>query len=352
MLAPARSETVLSVTGDLMCHEWQLDNAQHKASPEVGYNFDYAFEPVSERLGQSDFVIGNLETVLGGSELGYSGYPLFNTPDEYATALKNAGFDFVTTANNHCNDKSWRGMLRTLETLERTGLDHAGTVALAQQREEIYIKEVNGIKFALVPFTYGINGTYLPKDKEYMVSRLNEEEVRRDISAAKLLNPDFIIALPHMGDEYALQPREYYKNWARLMLEAGADIVLASHPHVLQPMEWITITEGERERKCFVAYSLGNFISSQRTVPRDAGVIMNLHFKSTRNGTELKEVTVTPTWVKFINSKGQYDIQTLIVSDVLAAHERGEDTGLRSSDLQRLKDVWRDAERIFMLELE
>jgi poly-gamma-glutamate synthesis protein (capsule biosynthesis protein) len=328
-----------------MCHTWQLEDALRKG--DGAYNFDYALAPVRKYIQAADFAIGNLETVLAGQAVGYSDFPLFNSPDEYAYALKNAGFDFVTTANNHCNDKGMAGLLRTLAVLDQAGLGHAGTYATPEARREIYTAQVNGITFALVPFTYGINGTYLPQGKEYMVSFLKEDAIREDLAAAKALGPDVVIALPHMGDEYATQPRSYFKNLARLMLEAGADVVLASHPHVLQPAEWVTLREEGRARKCFVAYSMGNFISSQRTLPRDAGGIFNLFFEKTQAGTELTAVTFTPTWVKFINDRGVYDIQTLAVYDILQAQERGEATGLRAGDLNRARRVWQEAERLF-----
>jgi poly-gamma-glutamate synthesis protein (capsule biosynthesis protein) len=212
----------------------------------------------------------------------------------------------------------------------------------------VYLKEINGIRFAVCVYTYGTNGIPLPKGKEYMVSLLEEGALRRDLAAAQALRPDFIIVLPHMGNEYETYPREVFKNWARLMFEAGADLVLASHPHVLQPAEWVEIpAEDGSVRRCFAAYSLGNFVSSQRTLPRDAGVILNLRFEKTAGKAVLAEVSFIPTWVKFINSGGVYDIQVLPVDETLAALAAGADVGLRPKDAARLREVQREAREIF-----
>lgn len=338
----------ISVTGDLMVHQWQMDNAYNKNTNF--YEFDYAFSNIKHILQNADLTIGNLETVLGGSKIGYSDYPMFNSPDSFAVALKNAGFDLLTTANNHSNDKREYGLIRTLDVLNYLKLDHVGTYKNQEDRDNIFIKDVNGIKLAFLSYTYGTNGIPLTNGKPYLCNILDETLIKNDIQKAKSLNPDFIIVMPHMGNEYELAPRDIFKNWTNIMFEAGADIVLASHPHVLQPAEFKTYKYADGTiRNCFVIYSLGNFISSQRTLPRDTGVIFNLYLeKEPSKKAIIKKISFTPTWVKFVNSKGNYDITVLPVAETLGRIMSGENLNLRQNDIYRLIDVSNFVSNIYL----
>ncbi len=337
LLPPKRA--TISAVGDLMVHKWQLSNAYLTESNT--YSFDSCFQSIKEHLSTADLTIGNLETVFAGKEIGYSDYPCFNTPDEFGQALKNAGFDLLTTANNHCNDKGEKGLLRTIEVLDRVGLEHIGTYKTAEERDKIYIKDINGMKFAILAYTYGTNGIPLTNGKPYLANVLTKELVQKDIAEAKKLEPDFIIILPHMGNEYQEFPEDEFRGLVKFMFESGADIVLASHPHVLQPFELFTIQDKDgTQRECFAAYSLGNFISSQRTQPREVGIILNLNFeKAFGKKAELKNLSYVPTWVKFIKETGGYDIKVLNIREVIEKLERGEKVGLRQKDILRLKAV-------------
>jgi poly-gamma-glutamate synthesis protein (capsule biosynthesis protein) len=327
---PSVQRAKVSAVGDLMVHQWQLDDALDSASGE--YDFIKSFARVQPYLRSADLTIGNLETVFAGAEAGYSDYPLFNTPDAFALALRGAGFNFLTTANNHCCDKNEAGLTRTLDVLDALGLDHTGTFRTPEERQSIKIKEAHGIRFALLSYTYATNGIQLASGGG-SVNTLQRTLVYNDIQKAQKMNPDVIIVLPHMGTEYAAAPDEMTRKWTRFMLEAGADVVLASHPHVLQEMEYVTGIGGDRIG--FVDYSLGNFISSQRTLPRDMGVILNLYFEKTgRQKAQLKHVSFIPTWVKFVGAKGAYDIQTLSVYDALLS-----ETDLSRKDRERLKNI-------------
>lgn len=349
MMNLSRTKTVkISAVGDLMAHKWQLDDAYDKATDT--YDFNYSFKNIKQYLSDADLTIGNFETVVGGKELGYSDFPRFNVPDAYAAAVKNAGFDLLTTANNHCNDKWEKGILRTLDVLDSLGLDHVGTYKSQEERDTVLIKQIKGIKFAFLSYTYGTNGLPLTPDKPYLANIMSEQLIKEDIQRAKALSPDFIVVLPHMGNEYATAPNKIFENWVNFMFESGADIVLASHPHVLQKAEFVKIKNADgTERTCFAAYSLGNFVSSQRTIPRDAGVILNLHFEKAKGEKAvLKDVSYIPTWVKFYNAKGQYDITVLSVYDALTAHSSGRNTDLRQSDINRLKAVHAEIAKTFL----
>lgn len=345
----SRVQTVkISVVGDLMAHSWQLDNAYNKATDT--YDFNYSFKYIRKYLSGADLTIGNFEAVVGGKELGYSDFPRFNVPDAFAAAVKNAGFDLLTTANNHCNDKWEKGILRTIDVLDGLGIDHVGTYKSQEKRDTILIKEINGMKFAFLSYTYGTNGLALTEGKPYLANVMSEQLIKADIEKAKAQNPDFIVVLPHMGNEYATAPNQIFENWINMMFQAGADIVLASHPHVLQRAEYVNITNGDgTTRTGFVAYSLGNFVSSQRTTPRDAGIIMNLYFERVKGEKAiLKNASYIPTWVKFYNAKGQYDITVLSVYDTLTNHSLGKNVDLREKDIARLKAVHSEIAKTFL----
>jgi poly-gamma-glutamate synthesis protein (capsule biosynthesis protein) len=249
--------------------------------------------------------------------------------------LVEAGFDFVSTANNHCYDKGERGMLRTLEILDRRGIDHAGTYASPEDQAEIFVKNINGVYAAFLSYTYSTNG--IPTAADWQVNMLDEELMKRQISEARML-ADIVIVLPHMGNEYELTPASRYKTLAQKLCDWGADAVMASHPHVIQPIEIYTVTdENGTERTCFIAYSMGNFISGQRTVPRDAGAVFYLEYEKANNETKLVTASYAPTWVQLVNNKGQYDICVLSVYDALHAPEN-----YRPQDINRMKAVHRE----------
>jgi len=327
----------LAAVGDLMAHEEQLAAALNKKTG--AYDFSYAFRDVKEYLQSADLAVGNLETVFAGEAAGYSCYPRFNTPDAYAAAIAAAGFDLLTTANNHSNDKNGPGIFRTIDVLDQNGIGHVGTYKSAGAREEIKTVFVNGIVFAFLSYSYGTNG--IPLKDAWSVNLLDRDLISGDIRRAKALDPDFIIVLPHMGDEYAEQASDAYRQWVRFMFESGADIVLASHPHVLQPVEFTEVngTDG-KTRECFAAYSLGNFVTSQRTIPRDEGIILNLYFeKKNDEKARLINVSYIPTWVRYIGANGAYDVHPIPVSKILGVPP--EQSDLRAKDIIRVKSAYK-----------
>ena len=334
---PVIHRAKIAAVGDIMLHEWQFNDA---FNPETGRReFDPKFGYIARYIQNADFAMGNLETTFSGTERGYAFFPLFNAPDSFGHAIKNAGFDFLTTANNHLNDKREGGLFRTLDFLDELGIAHHGAFRSQEERDNIRLTEINGITFVILGYSYGTNG--IPLAQPYQMNLIDDELIRADIAAAKLLNPDFIIISPHMGIEYATVPDELTKRTVRMMLEAGADIVLIHHPHVLQPMEFIDIVnEDGTVRRAFVIYSLGNFVSSQRTLPRERSIILNLYFE--KIGDEratLTAVSYVPIWVQFIDAMGRYNIRVLPVYDTLRQINSGADVNLRPQDMAHLQTV-------------
>lgn len=311
-------EAVIAVMGDLMVHEEQLSAAR-------GQDGEYDFSPslawVAGDIAAADLAIGNLETVLAGEEAGYSGYPRFNTPDSFALALADAGLDALTTANNHCLDQGEAGLRRTLEVLDRVGIAHTGTFATPEE-SRVAVLEANGIRVALAAFTFGTNDS--PEERPGLVNRLDRDTARAVLREARESGADWVIALPHMGREYAAAPEPVYREWADYLLACGADAVLAAHPHVLQPLE-------VRERAAgpaVIAWSLGNFLSYQCEPPRETGVLLKLWLEKGADGrTALRRVSVLPVWTQQRTAAGQKLARTLPIHDALVDY--GGENALR-----------------------
>ena len=331
------SDATLTFTGDIMCHSYQYNEA-YDASTGT-YDFSHNFTDMKKYFDEADLVVGNLETVFAGADVGISDYPGFNSPDAFADAIADAGFDVLTPANNHSMDKRMDGVLRTLDVLDERGMDHIGTYRSAEERENILIRDVNGIKIAFLSYTYGTNG--IPVPESWLVNPLDEELIKSDIARAKALEPDMIVVLPHMGNEYEEYVRDTFKNWAHMMLEAGADIVVASHPHVLQPMETVELADDDGgTRTGFIMYSMGNFISSQTTPPRNASILLNIDIEKTWQGkTYIKEVSFVPIWTQFQNANWQNHFVVRSVYEMLTLPEDQLSATVRSKDIPRLREI-------------
>ncbi|MCL1844956.1 MAG: AmmeMemoRadiSam system protein B, partial [Defluviitaleaceae bacterium] len=283
IIAGAQSRRVrLTFVGDIMFHE-----------PQMAICFDHKFSLVREHLQSADLAIGNLETVFGGF---FSDFPLFSAPDNFGCALRDAGFDLLSTANNHALDQGVDGLLRNLDFLESIGIESFGTYRNRQDRDAILIREVGGIRFAFLAYTFGTNNHPIPPGRDYLVNLIHADLIRADIARAREF-ADFVIIMPHMGFEYELYVRQEIRDWAMLMLEAGADIVVAGHPHVVQEMGFVEITD-ENARRGFVAYCLGNFISSQSEPHTYEGVMLNLYFERRGGAPVFADVSYVPTRVQ------------------------------------------------------
>jgi poly-gamma-glutamate synthesis protein (capsule biosynthesis protein) len=289
------SKTVtFSFVGDLMCHTSETDFARMDKD-----SFDYKpiFTEVKKFLSYSDFTIGNLETTLSGKENKFSGYPLFNTPDEFLDAVKDAGFDILITSNNHCLDRGEKGILRTIDKIHEAGLISTGTNKTPHDRDSIRIVEKNGIRIAILAYTFSVNGNYFPQNEKYIVNLIDTSVIKNDILATQHKGVDAILIYFHFGNEYERKPSDYQKEIIRKTISYGAGIIICSHPHVIQPVEYF-LTKDSKLREGFIAYSLGNFISNQRMRYSDCGVILNFSVSKTPAGEiTLSNVGYLPTWV-------------------------------------------------------
>lgn len=327
----------MAVVGDIMCHNSQYNDAF--VSSTGSYDFSYVFEDIKDYINSADIAVGNLETTFAGKARGYSNYPTFNTPEQLATNLKNLGIDVLSTANNHSLDKSYSGLVSTLNYLDEACISHTGTNTSWEQQKTTLVKDVNGVKIAFLAFTYGTNGIPIPSGKEYCVNLIDKNLILEQIKIAKKQNPDLICVNMHWGLEYQTKQNKDQENWANFLFENGVDVILGSHPHVLQPMEKKTITLDDGTTKdCFVIYSLGNFISGQTKVNTRNSVILNISF--TKNGetdaTTINEVSYVPIYM-YKASSGNRKYRVLDIEKSIANYESGIDTSIGSSVYSTLK---------------
>lgn len=285
----------LSFVGDLMCHSPQFNSAKIKKD---SFNFKPAFRFIKSYLEKSDATFGNFETVVAGIKERISGYPYFNTPEEYLEGLSNAGFDVLFTANNHSADRKKKGIFSTIENVKKYGMIPIGTYTSQNDRDSVRIIDIKGLKIGLQAYTYGLNGNVLPKNENYLVNVIDTNLIRSDIKKIKNSRPDLIIIYFHFGEEYSRKPSEYQKEIAAKTFAYGADIIIASHPHVIQAIEYSDSATGKLQ-KGLIAYSLGNFYSNQQWRYSDAGVILNLEITKNipKDSLWINNVSSIPTWV-------------------------------------------------------
>ena len=275
---PQTDSLSILVAGDLMQHQPQI-NAAYTGS---GYDYSECFELVKEIVSDADVAIANFEVTLGGRP--YKGYPCFSAPDEYLVAILNAGFDVLTTGNNHCLDTGKRGLERTIVMMDSLNVPHLGTYRDSLERAQHYplIVEKNGFRIALLNFTYATNGLQVRKPN--IVNYIDTVEIASDIRKAKRMKPDLLIALPHWGVEYSLIPAAADKALADWLFAQGVDHIIGGHPHVVQQME--CRNDSTADGGNILVYSLGNYISNQYMENTTGGAMVRLDF--TKTGDEVK----------------------------------------------------------------
>ncbi|MCC5909618.1 MAG: CapA family protein [Clostridiaceae bacterium] len=314
-IPPPPAEIVIAAVGDIMVHGPQL-RAQYDSESNQ-YDFTNNFQFVKDYLKEADLTIGNLETTFAGEEKGYSSFPMFNTPDALADALKEAGFQIISTANNHTIDTGSKGMFRTVDVLESRGLKVTGT-RRDENTDNFIIETINDIKVGLTSYTYEtprfgeyktLNGIKMPKEIEDHINSFSYEYLDEDllkieetIKEMKGQGAEVIVFYVHWGEEYQRQPNRYQRYIAHQLSNYGVDIVFGSHPHVIQPIEFIESEDGEQ--KTLVVYSLGNFLSNQRyeilkNRYTEDGIIVNVKIEKDfkEDHVSIKEVSYIPTWV-------------------------------------------------------
>ena len=327
----------LAAIGDIMCHNTQYIDAYNESNNT--YDFSYVFNDISLYTKTADICIGNLETTFAGEEVGYSSYPTFNTPDSLAYELKDIGLDVLSTAGNHALDKGFDGLSRTIDTLNAADISHLGTYKNEEDQNKTLIKYVKGIKIAFVNYAYGTNGIPLPSDKPFCVNLIDENLMKTQIDNAKKENPDIIVACMHWGNEYKTKQNSTQEDLANFLFQNGVDIILGTHPHVLEPMEKKTVTlEDGSTKDGFVIYSLGNFISDQNAENTRSSIILNLDITKHIDGKiTIDKYEYIPIYMYKDKSKEKQKMKLLDINKTIYNYENYIDTSISETLYNTLK---------------
>ena len=286
---PANKMSLLFI-GDIMGHDEQIWSAENRETHT--YSYDTVFTYVRPLISEAGISIANFEVTLAGPP--YKGYPQFSSPAALAVACRNAGIDYLVTANNHAADRGKTGIAGTINRLDSIGISHTGTFLSRESKDALQPLMIrkNGFSIALLNYTYGTNGNAVPEP--VIVNILDKESVTRDIEKAKSLNPDMLILFLHWGTEYDTVPTPEQSELAAFFFSKGIDLIIGSHPHVLQKMLWYR--EGSAMNKA-VVYSLGNFISNQRKPKTDGGSMVKIELEKTGDIWKVSNAGFYLTWV-------------------------------------------------------
>lgn len=301
---PVVTTTSIYAIGDILLH----DSVYNAAKNGDGYDFTPAFEKVAPALAEADITVANQESMIGGSDIGLSSYPAFNSPYEIGDALQEAGIDLVTTANNHTLDRGVKAIENSIAYWNSIDMPYTGSFLSEADKANVRTLTANDISFAFLAYTYGTNGV-VPK-QPYHVNYIDVEAMKRDIEAAEQTAELTVVAL-HFGNEYEPLPNESQQTLVQQLSDLGVDIIIGHHPHVLQPTAWV---DGAAGNRTFVAYSLGNFLSGQQGDERNTGGIVGIDIvKTTIDGESTFELTnpmFYPTFTRQ-SSAGHFEVVPL-----------------------------------------
>ena len=313
--------------GDIMGHDSQI-NAAYDASTK-SYNYEGVFAKVSPIFKKHDYVVANLEVTLAGKP--FKGYPQFSSPDELVVAAKNSGINTLVTANNHSCDRGKQGIVRTIKVLDSLGIKRTGTFLNNKDREasNLLILSKNNITVGILNYTYGTNG--LPVPTPTIVNKIDTSQMAIDIQKSKQAGLDKLIIVLHWGKEYSPHPSTSQINLANYLFDKGVDIIIGSHPHVLQPMEYYEKTAKHHEQ--LVVFSLGNFVSNQRKRKTDGGAMVGLKLTKQGSETVISNSGYYLTWVNkpIINGGKKFEIVPC------AAYEEKEYSQMDTESINQMK---------------
>ena len=296
-----KKKITVIAAGDVMFHMPQVKSAYNGRS----YNFDAPFSEIKKVISSCDIAVANLETTINPSRK-LSGYPHFNSPPEVLDGLKYAGFDVLTTANNHCMDTGTAGLLNTVKEIKNKGLSSAGTGDKNQDKYVIIDK--NGIKVGILSYTYGTNSLLAPAG---MVNYVNDDKIKSDIDTVKKKS-DFIIVFVHYGTEYVRKPEESETSLFRKIADIGADCVIGGHPHVARSYELYNVNG----KKVLIAYSLGNLLSSQKDKYTDIGLMVKLDITKEKDKAILESFNILPVYnYKYYENK-KYRNKLILIDEI------------------------------------
>ena len=317
--------------GDIMGHGGQIQSAYD--SDTKSYNYDPVFKFVKPVIERADFAIANIEVTFAGPP--FTGYPQFSSPDELAYSCKKNGIDVLVTANNHSCDRRTKGVIRTLQVLDSLQIPHTGTFRNALERKfnNLLILRKGDFRIGVLNYTYGTNG--LKAAKPALVNYIDTNQIRKDIQNSQSENLDQLIVITHWGLEYQTSPNKNQTKIADFLLKNGVDIVVGSHPHVIQKAEW------HQKKNQLVAYSLGNFVSNQASVNTDGGMMLELTLVKNDNTVKISNPGYHLIWVHKPNINGKK------IYEIIPCSKFENDNGhLNKTNISRMRLFMKNARNI------
>ncbi len=287
------TKVTLGAIGDILIHDRVYIDAEQR---DGTYNFKKMFAEIQRMLQVPDILVANQETMIGGKELRLSTYPSFNSPHEVGDALKDAGVDLVTIANNHSLDRGEKVIQSALTYWDTLGIPYTGAFKSQIDHDRIRTITKNEITFSFLSYTYGTNGIPVPIGKSYLVNMMNETQIRNDVEQAKPIS-DVVVVAVHWGKEYERFPNKTQIGLAQKLADLGVHIVIGNHPHVLQPPAWV---KGKSGNDTLVLYSLGNFLSAQSELHTRIGGMASIDIVKTnmvdKSTIKLSKPSFHPTY--------------------------------------------------------
>ena len=331
-------EITLVAFGDNLLHMPVVNSGKQE---DGTYNYSHLFTHLQPKIKNADIAVMGQETIFGGAELGYSGYPLFNSPSDMGDSLVTEGFDVILHASNHVLDKGVRGIENTLAFWKQyPDVAILGINESVEKQSEVYIKDIKGTKIAMLNYTYGANGFMPPAGKEYLIKFINEEKIQKDATLAEN-NADFTVAFLHWGTEYSIIPTTAQKELAQKMCAWGVDLIIGAHPHVIEPVEWIKADNGN---SCLVYYSLGNFVSRQKETRNVLGAMADVTLTVSGDTVTISDAAFVPVVTHYNSTSTEFAVYPLseYTDDLAAAH------GLRNYVGPVTIDFWKQTvEKVF-----
>ncbi len=342
-----RSITIRSI-GDIVCHTPIMKSVYNAA--DKSYDFSPLFQSIAPSMAAADYTVLNVDGPMPGKKFvnGYKGYPQFNTPPFILHALKDAGVDMLTLANNHALDTYFDGLKATLDNVDKVGLDHIGTYRTQEEYDAPYVKDIGGIKVGFLNYATGTNGMAKRSDpaaSQYGLRMVSNSSAATDIAALRAAGAEAVVVYMHWGEEYLQEVTNSLKSTAQKLIAAGADVIVGGHQHVVLPCEYVSAKgEDGSDRTGLVLYGMGNFLSDQRTRYRDSGVIFQF---TLQDNPESGKVEVTapryvPVYVHRTQDGSQYNYRVVACGDVI--DKTPQDIG--ETVLKRIKQVWNEQKEI------
>lgn len=320
----------IRAVGDVMSHKLQLTHAKQK---DGSYNYDSQFALVKDALSKADYTIANLElSIAVDSE--YSSYPRFRTPEAILDTLKDCGVDMLTLANNHILDGFYDGLVKTVNEAEERGFDHVGADRTKEESQQPTIVDINGIRFGFLAYTVHLNENDKRLDSEtaaFCVKRLADADFEEDVKQLREAGAEVVVCLPHWGTENKRSVSSECKTYAQAMVDAGVDIILGSHPHVVLPIFSDKMEVQGEEKDILVAWSMGNFISYMANQYVDSGIIVDFSVSRDEQGRiSIHDVGYVPVYVC-----GSKEYFRLVCSGDFYSEKPD---GMSNSDYKRMKE--------------